>query len=104
MSERVEHRATITTYPSEVSGEEFIEGEAIAECVCGWSYVIPRAVPSEAVTAYQEHVYAEMGREAAEWLKVLDGDLRTYGTSSETGAAKFLARLRAALEVEESNE
>ena len=68
MSERVEHRAAIRN-PDKQGW--------YALCSCDWQSVDMRqgshgrvfATREEAVTAYQAHVYAVMGREAVEGLR-----------------------------------
>ena len=103
MSERVEHRGTITS----ANGFEWDW-----ECVCDASGVQIMGIDprGRAVTAYQEHVYAAMGREAVELLAGVDEIIAVRlapPTVSDPAWLRmaneltpFLARQRAALEVE----
>ena len=97
MSEWVEHRATI-------DGPGMDHDGWMPWCDCGWQRAIYHT-REEAVSAYQSHVYAAMGREASELLaEVSQEPLRFNATTLpfdlQAKVTDFLARQRAALEVE----
>ena len=92
MSERVEHRGTVQSCYRDECWH--------ATCTCNWvAWGHAHATREEAVTAYQEHVYAAMGREAAELLRF---DHMESECPGQCPACAFLDRLSAALEVEPS--
>ena len=71
-------------------------------CSCGWRLSGHLQGRDRAIAAYQSHVYAAMGREAAELHK--EGELYPMTDTPSYGGwrmrcAVFVARLRAALEV-----
>ena len=103
MSERVEHRGTIRRI--KYAGNRGHRGD----CLCGWMCILPSE--AEVLAAYQEHVYAIMGREAAELLAQTIEDIDwwnedpydregPYGLEGYKQGKKLLDRLRAALEVD----